>query len=28
LRVLFDLDQGAVDSVTRANADLTPGGPG
>ena len=28
LRVLFDLDQDAVDSVTRANADLTPGGPG
>jgi glutamyl-tRNA reductase len=28
LRVLFDLDQGAIDSVTRADADLTLGGPG
>jgi glutamyl-tRNA reductase len=28
LRVLFDLDQDAIDSVTRADADLTPGGPG
>jgi glutamyl-tRNA reductase len=28
LRVLFDLDQGAVDSVTRADADLTLGGAG
>jgi len=26
LRVLFDLDQGAIDSVTRADADLTMGG--
>jgi glutamyl-tRNA reductase len=28
LRVLFDLDQDAIDSVTRADADLTPGGGG
>ncbi len=28
LRVLFDLDQDAIDSVTRADADLTLGGPG
>jgi glutamyl-tRNA reductase len=28
LRVLFDLDQNAIDSVTRADADLTLGGPG
>jgi glutamyl-tRNA reductase len=28
LRVLFDLDQGAIDSVTRADADLTLGGAG
>ena len=28
LRVLFDLDQGAIDSVTRADADLTLGGGG
>ena len=28
LRVLFDLDQDAIDSVTRADANLTPGGPG
>ena len=28
LRVLFDLDQDAIDSVTRAEADLTLGGPG
>jgi hypothetical protein len=26
--VLFDLDQDAIDSVTRADADLTLGGPG
>jgi glutamyl-tRNA reductase len=28
LRVLFDLDQAAIDSVTRADADLTLGGGG
>jgi glutamyl-tRNA reductase len=28
LRVLFDLDQGAIDSVTRADTDLTLGGAG
>jgi glutamyl-tRNA reductase len=28
LRVLFDLDQNAIDSVTRADADLTLGGGG
>jgi glutamyl-tRNA reductase len=28
LRVLFDLDQDAVDAVTKADADLTPGGRG
>jgi len=28
LRVLFDLDQDTIDSVTRADADLTLGGPG
>jgi glutamyl-tRNA reductase len=28
LRVLFDLDQDAIDAVTRADADLTLGGAG